>query len=99
MMDHDEILLRLQETTDRSVRNEGRIKKLETEQSTLHELATSVAALATKQGVMEGDVKEIKTDVKNLSGKSGKRWDAMVDKIAWAIMAAVVAFVLGRIGL
>lgn len=99
MMDHDEMLLQLQETADRSVRNEGRIKKLETEQSALRELATSVATLATKQGVMEGDVKEIKTDVKNLSGKSGKRWDAMVDKITWAIMAAVVAFVLGRIGL
>ena len=99
MMDHDEMLLQLQETTDRSVRNEGRIKKLETEQSALRELATSVATLATKQGVMEGDVKEIKTDVKNLSGKSGKRWDAMVDKIAWAVMAAMVAFVLGRIGL
>lgn len=98
-MDRDEMLLQLQETTDRSVRNEGRIKKLETEQTALRELATSVSNLAIKQGVMEGDVKEIKTDVKNLSGKSGKRWDAMVDKIAWAIMAAVVAFVLGRIGL
>lgn len=99
MMDHDEMLLQLQETTDRSLRNEGRIKKLETEQTALRELATSVSNLATKQGIMEGDVKEIKTDVKNLSGKSGKRWDAMVDKIAWAVMAAVVAFVLGRIGL
>ena len=98
-MDHDEMLLQLQETTDRSIRNEERIENLETEQSALRELATSVATLATKQGVMEGDVKEIKTDVKNLSGKSGKRWDAMVDKIAWAVMAAVVAFVLGRIGL
>ena len=99
MMDHDNMLLQLQETTDRSIRNEERIENLETEQSALRELATSVATLATKQGVMEGDVKEIKTDVKNLSGKSGKRWDAMVDKIAWAVMAAVVAFVLGRIGL
>lgn len=99
MMDHDEMLIQLQETTDRSLRNEGRIKKVEEEQSALRELAVSVSSLATKQGIMEGDVKEIKTDVKNLSGKSGKRWDAMVDKIAWAIMAAVVAFVLGRIGL
>lgn len=98
-MDHDEMLLQLQETTDRSIRNEERIENLETEQSALRELATSVATLATKLGVMEGNVKEIKTDVKNLSGKSGKRWDAMVDKIAWAVMAAVVAFVLGRIGL
>ena len=31
MMTNEEIALRLQETTDRSVRNEGRIKKLEGE--------------------------------------------------------------------
>lgn len=99
MIDHDEMLLQLQETTDRSLRNEGRIKKLETEQSALRELTTSVATLATRQGVMEGDVREIKADVKEMSGKSGKRWDAIVDKLIWAVLAAIVAFMLGRLGL
>ena len=28
-----------------------------------------------------------------------KRWDAIVDKAIWAILAAVIAFVLARIGL
>lgn len=31
--------------------------------------------------------------------KSGRRWDAIVDKVIWAILAAVIAFVLAKIGL
>ena len=36
-MDHDEMLLQLQETADRSLRNEGRIRKLESERNALWE--------------------------------------------------------------
>ena len=99
MLDHDDLILQLQETTDRSIRNEGRIKKLETEQTALRELATSVSTLAAKQGIMEDDVKEIKSDVKEMAGRSGRRWDAIVDKLIWAVLASIVAFMLGRIGL
>ena len=31
--------------------------------------------------------------------KPAKRWEGMVDKITWAVVAAVIAFLLGRIGL
>lgn len=31
--------------------------------------------------------------------KPGRRWDAIVDKIIWAILAAVIAFVLAQVGL
>ena len=92
-MDHDEMLLQLQETADRSLRNEGRIRKLENERNALWELSTSVSNLATRQGILEGDVKEIKTDVKVLAGKSGKRWDAMADKALWAVLAGAYGFI------
>lgn len=97
-MEHDEVILRLQETADRSLRNEGRIEKLESEQNALWELTGSVANLATRQGILEGDVKEIKTDVKTLAGKSGKHWDALLDKMVWAALAAAATFLLGRMG-
>ena len=45
-MDIENVALKLQETTDRSIRNEGRIKKLEGENAVLHQLATSVAVMA-----------------------------------------------------
>jgi tetrahydromethanopterin S-methyltransferase subunit C len=44
-------------------------------------------------------VKEIKKDVKELSGKSGKRWEALVSQIITLVVAAVVGFLLARLGL
>ena len=38
----DDLAIKLQETTDRSLRNEARIEKLETDQKALSELALSV---------------------------------------------------------
>ena len=37
--------------------------------------------------------------VNEIQDKSGRRWDMVVDKAIWAAIAAVIAFVLGRIGL
>ena len=72
---------------------------MEKRQDNTEKLVTAVEVLATKQQAMESDVREIKVDVKALTGKPGKRWDAVVDKIVWAVLAAVIAFLLGRIGL
>ena len=99
MMTNEEIALRLQETTDRSVRNEGRIKKLEGEHEVLHQLATSVAVMAQQMENMNGSVEALSGKVYTLESKPGKRWDAIVDKAVWAVLAAVIAFLLGRIGL
>ena len=72
---------------------------MEKRQDDLEVLASSVSALAAREERVESDVKEIKADVKTLAGKPGKRWDAIVDKIVWAVLAALIAFMLGRIGL
>ena len=37
--------------------------------------------------------------VNEIKDKSGRRWDMVVDKAIWAAVAAVIAFVLGRMGL
>lgn len=34
-----------------------------------------------------------------LEAKPGKRWDSLVEKAVWAVCAAVIAFLLGRVGL
>ena len=51
----DDLAIKLQETTDRSLRNESRIEKLETDQKALSELALSVQELATNQVNMRDD--------------------------------------------
>ena len=35
----------------------------------------------------------------DIQSKPGKRWEAIVDKAIWAVLAAVIAFVLAKIGL
>lgn len=98
-MDNEALALKLQETTDRSLRNEGRIKKLEREHETLQQLATSVAVMAEQMKAMNNNVNALTNKVGELEEKPAKRWDSIVDKIIWAFLAAVIAFILGRFGL
>ena len=98
-MDNEQLAIGLQEVKDRSLRNEGRIKKLEGEHETLQQLATSVAVMAEQLKTMNTNVTNLTTKVDELEEKPAKRWDAIVDKIIWAVLAAVIACLLGRIGL
>ena len=79
--------------------NRDNIDEIKARQDNIETLATSVATLAAREEQVEKDVKEIKVDVKSLAAKPGKRWDAIVDKTIWAVLAAVIAFLLGRVGL
>ena len=90
---------RITDVEARAKSNTKRIDELEKRQDDLDDLVTTVKVLATREENVESDVKEIKRDVKDLTGKSGKRWDDLVEKIVWAIAAAVLAFISARIGL
>ena len=81
---------RLTAVEDRSKSNSKRLDEVERRQDNLDKLATSVEVLATKEASVEQDVKEIKTDVKALASKPGKRWDGLMDKL---ILIAATAFV------
>ena len=94
-----EIEHRLTEVEERSKSNTHRLDEVEKRQDNLDKLATSVSLLAEREERVEIDVKEIKSDVKSLAEKPGKRYDSLVDKVVWAVAAAVIAFLLGRIGL
>lgn len=98
-MELEQLAVKLQQTYDRSLRNEGRIKKLERETGALHELATSMAVMAEKQGAISDNVDRLNDKVDAIEEKPGKRWEAIVDKVIWAVLAAVIAFILGRVGL
>jgi hypothetical protein len=98
-MNIEDIALKLQETTDRSVRNEGRIKKLESESAVLHQLATSVAVMAEQMKTMNTSVATLASEVEEMKDKPAKRWDNLVDKIIWAFAGAVLAYIIARIGL
>ena len=90
---------RLTEVEERSKSNKHRLDELEKRQDNLDELVTTVKVLAVREENVETDVKEIKNDVKTLTSKSGQRWDNLMDKIIMLVAAAVVGFILARIGL
>ena len=90
---------RLTEVEERSKSNTHRIDDLERRQDNLDELVSTVKVLAVKEQNVENDVKEIKSDVKNLNAKPAKRWDALVSQIITIVVAAVAGFILAKIGL
>ena len=90
---------RLTEVEERAKTNSHRIDELSKKQDALNELVSTVKVLAIKEAQVESDVKEIKSDVKILTDKPGKRWDGLVDKIILTIAAAVIGFILAKIGL
>lgn len=90
---------RLTEVETRSKSNSHRIDDLEKRQDNLDELVGTVKVLAVREENVETDVKEIKSDVKSLTNKSGQRWDGLVDKIIMTIIAALVGFALAKFGL
>ena len=98
-LDDVTIAQKLTETEQRSKSNTHRIEGLEKRQDELDKIVTSVAVLAEKQGVVETDVKEIKSDVKALAEKPSKRWDGLVDRIILTVAAAAIGFVLARLGI
>lgn len=95
----EELAIKHQQTEDRSVRNEGRIKKLEEENKALHDLATSVAVMAQQLKTMNANVSTLAGEVEELKDKPAKRWESFVEKLIWAVAAAVIGFALARIGL
>ena len=89
---------RLTEVESRSKSNAHRLTDVERRQDNLDEIVGTVKALAIREGIVEADVKEIKSDVKELAGKSGKRWDNIVDKVLLTVIGAILLYILARLG-
>ena len=89
---------RLTSIEDKVESNTNRINELEKRQDDLDELVSTVKVLAVREENVENDVKVIKSDVKSLTSKPGKRWDSLIDKIIITIAAAILGFILARLG-
>ena len=95
----DGIQTKIAEIEARSKSNTHRIDDLEADNKALHQLATSVEVLATKQEAIEANVSEIKDDVKSLKAIAGGKWEALVKTILTALAGGLVAYALFRLGL
>ena len=92
-MDMETLAIAQQKTDDRSIRNEGRIKKLEDEHEVLHQLATSVAVMAEKMDTMNKSMDSLTTKVDEIESKPAKQWDKVVTAIISALVGAFVSWV------
>lgn len=88
---------RLTEVEGRSKSNTHRLEELEKRQDNLDDLVSTVKVLAVREEAVENDVKEIKSDVKSLKGKSGDLWDGLVKIFITALVSGVVGYFIGQI--
>lgn len=89
---------RLTEVEQRSKANAHRLEEVEKRQDDLSDLVTTVKVLANREEQVESDVKEIKTDVKSLTGKPAKRWDSVVNQTITTVVAVIIGFILAKFG-
>ena len=90
---------RLTECEERSKSNTHRLDEVEKRQKDLTDLVTSVKVLATREERLEEDVQEIKTEVKKINEKPAKRWETVVTYVIAGIVAAVLGYIFGKIGM
>ena len=93
-MTEQELSVKLAETEQRARSNMHRIEKLEQQQKDLNKLVTAVEVLASREKSVETDVKEIKAEVKTITQKSGRRWDAMIDRVLYVLIGAVLSLLM-----
>ena len=93
-MDLETLAIAQQKTEDRSLRNEGRIKKLETEHEVLHQLATSIAVMAEKMDSMSKSVNTLADRVEEIENKPAERWDKVVTAIIGALVGGFVGWLV-----
>lgn len=67
--------------------------------SRLGKLETENAVQNAHYKAIDEKLDDLTIMVKELTSKAGKRWDSIVDKALWAVIGAVIVFLLSRIGL
>ena len=90
---------RLTQVEQRCKSNTHRLEKLEETTEAINRLATSMEVMVNKQEQVAQTVEKLDHKVTTLEGKPAKRADALVDKVIWAICAAVLTFLLAVLGL
>lgn len=90
---------RLTEVEGRSKSNTHRLDKLEESTEAINKLAVSMERMSMKQDTINANVNKLTTKVEALEAEPGNRWKFVVEKAIYLIVAAVVGFVLARVGL
>ncbi|MGM9640520.1 MAG: hypothetical protein ACI3V3_04060 [Faecousia sp.] len=97
-MGADEIAIHVQQIEDRARSNTKRLDKLEQRQDNLDKLVSAVAGMQKDLEHTQGDVAEIKGDVKAMMDGPRKHWSslirAMITGVAGALVGALMTLIL-----
>lgn len=88
---------RLTEIDARSKSNTKRIDEMARKQDEMSRLITSVELLAQKQEAMEGKLSDMSDDLKVMSSKGGKMWDALIEKLIWFVVGAALSALAAKL--
>lgn len=97
-MTNEEMAVKVQDIDSRCKSNSHRIDEIAKNQEALRSLATSVAVMAAKQDTMNGTLETVAKKVDTLEKIPEKRWEFVVEKAIYVVVAAVVGFILARAG-
>lgn len=98
-MTHEEVVARVTEADARSKSNTHRLDEHQRRLDDQEKLIATVSAIATKQDVMETDMKEIKQDIRDVKERPARRGEALADKLVYAFLAALLTFLLSKMGI
>lgn len=90
---------RLTDVEARSKSNQHRLDEMEKRQDNLDDLVSTVKVLADREERVEGDVREIKGDVKSLKDKPAKYWETVVTQAIIALVALIIGYIAAGLGL
>ena len=104
-MNQEEMAMKITEIEQRSKSNTHRLDTMEGQIDAVNRLATSVEVLVTENKHQTETIREIKVDVSGLGKKveaieqkPAKKWDGLMEKVLWALVAAAITFILTQIG-
>ena len=98
-MNAEEIAVKLEDHEHEIGSLKHRMKAVEESNAVLNRLATAVEVMATKQDAMRSSMEKLTGKVEALEAEPGKRWKFVVEKAIYFVVAAVVGFILARVGL
>lgn len=96
-MNEVELEHRLSNVEDRAKSNSRRLDGLEKQQGEMSALVKSVATIAQKQVDMEGDVREVKSDIKSLLAVPAERWKTVITAVITAVVGAIAGAVIALV--
>lgn len=94
-----EFAQQLAEVKARAESNTKRLNKLEELTEVVYELATTMKLMAEKQERTAETVERLDSKLTAIEQEPAKRWEAVVEKIIMTAVAALVGFVMAKLGI